>query len=87
MVSPLEISIALHYHCRVDDYGRHNGDNNFDAPAVVDTLARFVEAGLLTVDQDGIPSYRATPGLAVWVDAICSVPLPVQQWIIPKCDG
>lgn len=86
MASPLEISIAIHYHCRVDDYGRHNGDNNFHAPAVMEAIGRFQEAGLLTL-TDGIPSYRATPGLAVWVDAICSVPMPIQQWVIPKCDA
>lgn len=86
MATPLEISIAIHYHCRPDDYGRHNGDNNFEAPAVQSALIGFTGAGLLKFSSDAVPSYSATPGLRVYVDALCHVPAPEQQWIIPSAN-
>lgn len=84
-MSPIEISIALWYYCRVGDYGRFNGDNNFDAPAVQSAIKGFVDKGLLIANP--APNeciYRGTDALNVYVDALCSVPLPVQRWVMPK---
>lgn len=84
-MTPLEISIALWYHCRVGDFGRFNGDNNFDAPAVQSAIKEFVDKGLLVANP--VPNeciYRGTRALTVYVDALCGVPLPVQEWVIPK---
>ena len=84
-MTPLEISIALWYHCRNGDFGRFSGDNNYDSPAVQSAFKSFVNRGLLVLNaapNDCI--YRGTPALKVYVDALCSVPLPVQQWVIPK---
>ena len=64
MATPLEISIALWYHCRVGDYGAGTGDNNFDAPAVQQALANMTSAGLLRerrVEESGNAVYAAGP--------------------------
>lgn len=84
MATPLEISIALHYRCRPGDYGKGMGDNNWTAPAVRDTIAFFVERGLLAKSPQGCEAeYYPTDALQVYVNALCNVPLPVQQWVIP----
>lgn len=87
-MTPLEISIALWYTTRPGDYGNHNGDNNLNAPAVQDSIQRFVAAGLLrrtlpVESKGGTKSYIATEGLQVYVDYLCSVPLPEQKWVMP----
>lgn len=85
MASPLEINIALWYRCRAGDYGKGNGDDNYNAPAVQSAFKGMVDAGLLALSPAGCEAtYYATPALEVYVAALCSVPLPIQQWVIPK---
>lgn len=86
-MTPLMITIAIHYHCRADDYGVCNGDNNFHAPAVQDALRHFVEAGLLAKQEPTVQSpvqYIATDGLKVYVERLLEVPWPVRGWIMPQ---
>lgn len=83
MATPLEISIALHYLCRTDDYGKCGGDRNWSAPAVQASLRRFVEAGLLEI-VSGDPNdcqYRATEGLKMYGDLLGAVAWPVKIWV------
>lgn len=83
-MSPLEISIALWYHCRPGDYGKGTGDDNHTAPAVQSAIKGFMDAGLLAVCRPGAERvYCGTPALEVYVDALCRVPMPVQKWVIP----
>lgn len=89
-MQPLEISIALWYYTRPGDYGRGDGDNNFDAPSVQAALQGFVDAGLLKrndPNSDLPQHFYGTDGLRVYVEALCSVPWPVQQWVIPYPRG
>lgn len=86
MTTPLEISIALWYYCRVGDYGKGTGDFNFDAPAVQETLQRFVDAGLLKKHEpnNDLPQFfHNTDGLRVYVEALCAVSWPEQRWVMP----
>lgn len=86
-MTPLEIDIALWYRCRPGDYGKGHGDHNYGAPAVQAVLKEFVEAGLLALSPAGSEAvYYGTNALEVYVEALCAVPLPVQQWIIPSRD-
>lgn len=85
MASPLKINIALWYHCRSGDFGKHAGDNNFNAPAVQEALQDFVNGGLLGKSPAGCEAeYYATEALRVWVAGLCDVRWPVQQWVIPS---
>jgi hypothetical protein len=87
MTSPLMISIALHYYCRAGDFGKGIGDNNFDAPAVRDAIGDMRSAGLLAASPAGCEAqYFATEGLKVYVEALKSVPFPLQQWAIPASE-
>jgi hypothetical protein len=88
MATPLKIDIALWYHCRVGDYGKHAGDNNFHAPAVQEALQDFVNGGLLAKSPDGCSAeYYGTEALSVWVEGLCNVPWPVQKWVLPVSNG
>lgn len=81
MVSPLVISIAIHYHTTVGDFR----DGDFDAPAVREALELLVDNGLLKVKAVGLDnafSYKATDGLAAWIDGLRSVPFPKLTWVI-----
>lgn len=82
MITPLHIEIAMHYHCRTGQYEMVT--TNETRRRYADDLA---DAGLLTRVPDAgslaIVAYGATPALAVWIKAICSVPFPVQWWVIP----
>jgi hypothetical protein len=83
MASPLKINIGLWYYCRVGDYGQ--ADNNFNAPAVQEALADFVNGGLLALSPAGSEAkYYGTEALKVWVDGLCNVRWPVQTWTIPN---
>jgi hypothetical protein len=80
--TPLEISIALWYYA-------HEGDYVTDktAPVVEEALARFVDAGLLKRNEpnaDLPQKYFGTDGLRVYVDMLCQMPWPVQQWVLPN---
>jgi hypothetical protein len=83
MATPLHVQIAMHYHCRTDQYEMvlTNETRRRYAEDLVDVgmLARIGESG-----SDAVVGYRSTDGLKVWIEAICSVPVPVQQWVIPS---
>jgi hypothetical protein len=85
MATPLEICIALHYWTHTTDYGRDNGDHNFSASAVVAQRDQMVEAGLLILGtgERTVRNYDIGPALETYVNALCSVPWPVQKWVMP----
>ena len=85
-MTPLQISIMLHYYTTAWDYR----DGDFSAPAVRETIDYFVDEEMLGVaDVAGkeVPYLRITPKGTVFVDALCAVPLPVRQWVIPEHNG
>jgi len=77
-MTPLEISILLHYHVSADDY--RNGD--FSAPAVRNAIDEFRRDGFLAEAVETY--YRITEKGQFYVKALCAVPLPVTTWIIPQ---
>jgi hypothetical protein len=77
MTTPLYIEIGLHYYTRADEF------EHLDAPACVEAIGEFVEAGLLKPTPDGRRKYEPTDGMRAWARALCAVPFPHQQWIVP----
>lgn len=71
-MTPLEIGIALHYHCRIDDYGLGNGDNNHCRPVVQEILKRFCAEGVLQTGDPGYTKYKAGPALPALVERLCN---------------
>lgn len=81
-MTPLEIEILFHYHCVTTDFPR------LEAPAVKKAIEMFVAKGILHVgvEFEGEKSnkYIANRDATnVYVEALCSVPLPLQVWEIP----
>ncbi len=80
-MSPLEIQIALHYHCTREDY------RELTPPAQQSIIKKFMAQGFLTKLPDGIDhfdmTYFPTDKLHAYCEALCKVPEPKQVWIIP----
>lgn len=84
MTSPLKIQIALWYWCRTDDYSSDDIHHRF-SPACKEIYNQFLKEELLVEAKEGVngPTYKAGPALECYVDALCAIPFPVQQWVIP----
>lgn len=78
-MTPLEISILLHYHTTPSDYS----DGDFSAPAVRSAINEFKDRGYLKESSahNALSTYQATDKLHAYVKAICNVPEPKQIWI------
>lgn len=79
-MSPLEVEILIHYYCSALDF------RDLGAPAIKSAINRFIALGLLKHnDGDEGSQYRPVrEALEIYIEAICSVPLPERQWVIPK---
>ena len=77
--APLELMIALHYHCYASPYSSHDSAHR-SSPAVKNILCAFTDNGLLRSTEEG--EYEPTEKLREWVRGLCSVPVPAQKWQI-----
>lgn len=83
-MTPLEISVLLHYYARPGDF--REGD--FSAPIITPTLEMFVKRGLLCHHLPGsTQKYGSTEATRVFVEALCAVPAPVKRWVMPDQQG
>lgn len=84
-MTPLHIKIALHYHASPDQHPMLHNEKHREY------AEDLVRAGLLRHECDRTTwpnlGYVATDGLAVWVEALCSTPFPVQRWVVPARDA
>lgn len=86
-MSPLRISILLHYFCSPTDF--REGD--LSAPAVREAINDFLQEGFLReAGRGGDEQYKAhyfiTNKGRFYADALCAVPAPVAVWSIPRID-
>lgn len=72
--SPLSLRIALHYWMTDEPWHERS------SPAA-EIEAQFLDEGMLEVVAGKL---RGTDALRVYVNGLCSVPHPVQRWIIPE---
>ena len=80
--SPLERAILTHYYVSPLPY--KDGSENW-TQCEADAVKRFVEAGLLLQKRAGPEQFIEANhrALAVYMEALASVPLPVETWIVP----
>lgn len=81
-MTPLEIMVAIHH-------ATTGGMREFipASPVSADIEHRMRTVGLLRLRQvrePGQSSYEPTPGLAVYLSALCAVSWPVQVWTMPE---
>jgi len=75
-MTPNDIEILIHCHCCPLPHPR------CDSPAVKEALISFVNEGLVYVDDsDEVDTYRTTPRGYAHLEQLCSLELPIQQWI------
>ena len=81
-MTPLEISILLHYHYSAEDY--QQGD--FATQAVREAMDKFRDQEELLEFHVGSKrrTYRLTPRGEAFIKAILALPLPVCVWVIPN---
>jgi hypothetical protein len=77
-VTPLQIEILMHYACRACDYR----DGDFSAPSVREAIDSFRDQGLLR-DSGMQRMYEPAEGVQIYIKALCAIPAPVMQWVIP----
>jgi hypothetical protein len=78
-MTPYELHIALHYHTRPCDL-----DDVADTDLLGQTLANFVNNGLLTASPKEEVKFRPTDRLHAFCEMLQHVPLPVQAWTDPR---
>lgn len=80
MVSPVTITTMLH--C----YVYPTLPNNYDTPAVTHAISWLITNGLMipVLDRKSeIICFEVTEKGRVWVQMLCSAPLPKQAWVDP----
>lgn len=83
-MTPVKISIMLHYHCRVDDF--HDGSQSGTPPAVRDGIVELCNDGMLRKNMSGIDgqtAYKITPKGRFYVAYLEAVPLPESDFVMP----
>ena len=82
-MTPLEISILLHYRVSPTDYR----DGDFSAPAVREIIDGFVDANLIVAadesSNDG-PLYVIAERGVAYIEALRRVQLPVCRRVVPS---
>lgn len=77
-MTPLELTMALHYYYSTTDFR----DGDFNAPAVREAIERFKRDSLLTHNTGDSKTaiYTSTERLDVFVEKLCETPLPQLSW-------
>lgn len=85
-MTPLELSILLHYRGAMTDFR----DGDFSAPAVREAIDWFRDTAGMLVKTNGDPhdcaAYRLTAKGEFFVDQLCAMPLPVRIYVMPPVD-
>ena len=77
-MTPLEIGMLLHIHARCDALP-------MPSPVHHEAIAQFVGSGLITVAElceRGTHPYSLTERGRCYVEALMSVPLPREEWVV-----
>jgi len=76
-MTPYEIRILLMINSSPN--WRDNIDVDMHSDLWYETIQKFKEIGFLSLDLDD----QGTQRLKIYCEALCNMPLPVQQWVMP----
>lgn len=79
-MTPLEISLVLHYHCTPGPHPQAH------APAVREAIERFMREDILEYDPEHARAYKVAERGRALVEMLCATPLPVVRWCDPRAD-
>ncbi|MDH7796375.1 DNA-binding PadR family transcriptional regulator [Beijerinckia sp. GAS462] len=78
MASPVCIETMLFYYYSAAEHPRAN------TSSVINTTSNLRDEGMIEPEMfEGKIVFRPTEKGRAWVEALCSVPFPVAQWVIP----
>ncbi|MEE9532715.1 MAG: hypothetical protein V3W52_17185 [Syntrophobacteria bacterium] len=77
-MTPLQLDILLHYHCRGNDY-----EQVFDNDTRNEQAMELADAGLLTLDKSDTPLFAITDKGNFYIKHLLNIPLPVTGHTIP----
>jgi hypothetical protein len=82
-MTPLQIQMLLHFHGCMAPFP------NIEYPSQQDALEMFRQAEMITIrlaDEGGKypQGYALTDRGRAFVEAVCSLPFPVKQWVMPE---
>jgi len=81
-ISPLAIGMLLHYFARTDRYAANEPEHR-DSWAVRELHQKLSRLGLIERDAEGEWA-GVDAALRPYIEALCSVPLPVRAWVMPS---
>jgi hypothetical protein len=83
MMTPLHIKMLFHYHAVAEPYAMRHPEHANSA-AVEEYRNDLLSANLIEPSDNSGSGFTTTERGRVYVDAICSVPWPVQKWVMPN---
>lgn len=87
MTAPLHLLIGLWYHTSGSGQDYEAGTPHGESEATAHCIGHLVVAGLLKENHGASAvnrKFEPTPGLAVWIEALCSTPFPELKWVMPR---
>lgn len=81
-MTPLQITMMLHYYAIAAPYSKEDEDHA-NSPAVTEQRGWLLNADMLRYSSKSSSGYEVTERGAAFVDALCSLPLPVSKWVMP----
>lgn len=85
-MTPLQIKMMLHYYAIAAPYSKEDEDHA-NSPAVTEQREWLLNADMLRYSSksssESSSGYEVTERGEAFVDALCSLPLPVSKWVIP----
>lgn len=82
-MTPIQITVLLHYYSQTDDY--YGGD--VEPPSVRNAIEFLRKEAMLTenMSDTGLgPQDKITDRGRCFVEAMKALPLPVQTWVMPE---
>lgn len=75
MNTPNDIEVLIHCHCSPNVHPRA------DAPAVIETIERFLNDEIIERSLRNEGTYNTTDKGRAWLKCILNVPYPTQRWV------
>lgn len=77
-MTPLELSILLHYYSSADDFR----EGNFSSPAVREAIDNFIATDMLTEDATRQRNYILSFRAIYFIEFILTIPTPKTRYVI-----
>jgi hypothetical protein len=81
-MTPLQITMMLHYYAIAAPYAQHEPEHAI-SPAVRSQTQDLADAGLIEPSSTSGSGWRSTDKGKAYVEMLCDLPVPVCKWVQP----